>query len=1050
MATNTTTTTTSSFLNPVGSAANASASTIPQVSLPTLNFGAQTPARTPFFQPTAITQQQYLAGPVDFYSETLGTGIEADEGQEEEDQQEEQEQTPNIFEPVGGGDDQPRSALQHTLGGGLQPSYGDVKMYDVNDINFDQMSFTPDMTGSAFENLAKNTWSGLSAAGKQTTDMIKQGNVVEGLFGTRTAKGPYGTATRAVALPGAITSMLGVMGAGPIGAIAAIAGAANMAIQAQNAAAYKATGGIAGALMDVNNAMISRPPGSLIYSGNMSGLSNEQMAAIEAQKRGFVPGTMKAEVFDKATGVWTVATGTKSMMDSDTMSKVGGTYNPETGTFVDSFGNTSATGTKSAAKALADTFNNKLGSTMSWGDVASIRSTINTNIFGNVTSGPTFQEAYTEAAIKSAMENTGLSRSQIQSVVDDGNFIVRSGTYDKEGNFTPGSSVGTNSKGYSTFADFRGSSEEEDDAPDTGPSTPSAPASAPPSYSDPYDSGYGSDNNNDGPGSSSSGGSMDSGDFGDSFNDGDFWARGGRVGFAPGGEAGFAQRPEFVGGKQSQPDGVSVADDQPRDVQEGTFVINAAAADFAGRGDIEKMLRDAYAKVGDIGQTGVGQEVAINVSKGEVTVPPHIAKEIGYDKLNKINNRGKKEIARRQEKVEAAGGGFIQRKKFADGGGVDNLYTGPLPQPIGSDIVDERIRQFGPTGYGLLDEDQIRLEEQTRINPSAPPMGSEADKQAYRKGVEFGDTEVGFGMLGKTNYNKVLLAGLRDTRTLSDFVKTLGIDEDISGYFGSKPAGAFRSTSNRVLVKNPEFFAQPSGKGMSLSYGAVLAHELMHKGADALANDPNFKPSETLVKAQRAWRANEESRKNKVGGNTPEHRYIQSVINEAYMLRDVDSVLGKLQRQEKTGEPVRDLELYYDENNNPKFETIFRQVNKSDIAQAKTRGILREMRRSYNSYLTDENKKQFLEENKEYVYDKYGTISMKDSDVPFTTAAGIFRSLNRIMAQDYATKLFESAIADKPIEVQRKPDRKPEPQLAPEPKYERGFLEKALGISPAY
>jgi len=428
-------------------------------------------------------------------------------------------------------------------------------------------------------------------------------------------------------------------------------------------------------------------------------------------------------------------------------------------------------------------------------------------------------------------------------------------------------------------------------------------------------------------------------------------------------------------------------------------------------------------------------------------IPPHIAKVIGYDRLNKLNNRGKKEIARRQE---AAGGGFIQRKKFADGGGVDNLYTGPLPQPIGSDIVDERIRQFGPTGYGLLDEDQIRLEEQTRINPSAPPMSSEADKQAYRKGVEFGDTEVGFGMLGKTNYNKVLLAGLRDTRTLSDFVKTLGIDEDISGYFKSKPAGVFRSTSNRVLVKNPEFFAQPSGKGMSLSYGAVLAHELMHKGADALANDPNFKPSETLVKAQRAWKANEESRKDEIGGNTPEHRYIQSVINEAYMLRDVDSVLGKLQRQEKTGEPVRDLELYYDENNNPKFETIFRQVNKSDIAQAKTRGILREMRRSYNSYLTDENKKQFLEENKEYVYDKYGIISMKDSDVPFTTAAGIFRSLNRIMAQDYATKLFESAIANKPIEVQRKPDRKPEPQLAPEPKYERGFLEKALGISPAY
>jgi hypothetical protein len=77
------------------------------------------------------------------------------------------------------------------------------------------------------------------------------------------------------------------------------------------------------------------------------------------------------------------------------------------------------------------------------------------------------------------------------------------------------------------------------------------------------------------------------------------------------------------------------------------------------------MLRDAYKKVGDTGQSGVTQEVAINVSKGEVMIPPHIAKVIGYDRLNKINNRGKKEIARRQE---AAGGGFIQRKKFAKGG----------------------------------------------------------------------------------------------------------------------------------------------------------------------------------------------------------------------------------------------------------------------------------------------------------------------------------------------------------------------------------------------
>jgi len=396
----------------------------------------------------------------------------------------------------------------------------------------------------------------------------------------------------------------------------------------------------------------------------MHGLNSTQMASLEAAKRGFVPGTLKAEVFNKTTGAWEQTKGVKSMLGSDDMMSVGGTYDPNTGSFVSNLGQSSAMGTKNAAQTLANTFNNMLGSTMSWEDTNAIRSNLEKDIFGNIKTGTkTFQEAYTDAAIKSAMDATGLSRSQLESVVSGGDFVVR------------GSGSGVNSRGYSTFSDFRGSSEEEDDAPASGstPSTPSTPSTSTESrYSDVGDdSGGGGDD-----GGGQDGGHTDSG--GDSVSEsgmesGGGWggdARGGiithgrpqnRTNFAPGGEAGFAQRPEFVGGNQTQPDGVSVADDQPRDVQEGTFVINAAAADFAGRGDIEKMIRDAYKKAGDIGQSGVSQEVAINVSKGEVMIPPHIAKQIGYDKLNKINNRGKKEISRRQKTTQAASGGFISR-----------------------------------------------------------------------------------------------------------------------------------------------------------------------------------------------------------------------------------------------------------------------------------------------------------------------------------------------------------------------------------------------------
>ena len=476
---------------------------------------------TPFYNPDVITPEQYLVGPVDFYGQTLGTGIQSTVGKEEEQEEDNTEDTsPNIFEPIGGGDEQ-KTALQHTLGSGLQPTY-DVTMYGVNDLNVDQMSFSPDLTKSAFEDIVANTFTGL----KNTTGF---GKFTE----TPMAMGPLGK-PRAVGLPGAVSAGLALTPAAPFAPMAAFFGAMNMAQQARNAAAIKASGGIAGAFMEVNGTMVSRAPGSLVYGGTMHGLDSKQMSALEAAKRGFVPGTLKAEVFNKnlgPNGAWEQTTGVKSMLSSDDMMSVGGTYDPNTGSFVDNLGNSSAMGTKKSAQTLANTFNNMLGSTMSWEDTNAIRSNLEKDIFGNIKTGTkTFQEAYTDAAIQSAMDSTGLSRSQLESVVSGGDFVVS------------GTGRGVNSKGYSTFSDFRGSSEEEDDAPDTGPSpsgdtgTPSAPAE------DPFvGDEYGDNNNNDGPSDSSGDSASDNaaddeaGDTGiggggfDSNEEGDF-KRGGRVG----------------------------------------------------------------------------------------------------------------------------------------------------------------------------------------------------------------------------------------------------------------------------------------------------------------------------------------------------------------------------------------------------------------------------------------------------------------------------------------------------------------------------------------
>jgi len=656
------------------------------INLPTINIGgtsttgAGDPTR-PFYSPDVITPEQYFAGPVDFYRQTLGTGISVTDPTEEE-EEEREDTSPNIFEPIGGGGDDYQSALSYTLSStgqsGQMPSY-DVTNYGVADVNSDvinSISGGKDLSKSWEQGFFDKIGDMVSVAGnvfEQQANKLKDASLTDILSGVSTT-GPFGTRPRSTMVPGAVAAMPGVSS---FAGLATGFGALNMAQQAQNAAAYKATS--AGALMDVNGMMVSRAPGSLNYVGNLGNYSSEQIAGLEAISKGFVPGTLKAEVYDpdkKGGGAWSYVTGTKSMLDSDTMKSIGGTYDPATGKFVDAFGQTSAVGTEKAAKATVGAFNSKYGSELGWEKVSQVRSQVQTDFFGKVKPGtPTFEDLLNEAAIEDSMQRTGLTRTQLERVKGNkedriaGDFIVSG---------RPGT-AGLNSKGYSTFSDFRGSSEEEDDAPDTGSSTPSANAtydasaisgapSAPaedPFVGDEYsdnNNGRDSDNNNNTDSTDSGTTGADSayggGGFGGGYSD---WAAGGRVGYAPGGEAGFAQRPEFVGGNQTQPDGVSVADDQPRDVQEGTFVINAAAADFAGRDDIEKMIRQAYKKVGDTGQSGVTQEVAINVSKGEVMIPPHIAKVIGYDRLNKINNRGKKEIARRQETAQAASGGFISR-----------------------------------------------------------------------------------------------------------------------------------------------------------------------------------------------------------------------------------------------------------------------------------------------------------------------------------------------------------------------------------------------------
>jgi hypothetical protein len=222
-------------------------------------------------------------------------------------------------------------------------------------------------------------------------------------------------------------------------------------------------------------------------------------------------------------------------------------------------------------------------------------------------------------------------------------------------------------------------------ATDAGYSTPSNVASA---------SSY-----DDGPGDSSPSGDSGMDSSSDSFDGGGggWTAKGGFIGknknFALGGK-GEAEPAGFIGGPPEQfDDQTTIADDIPLKVKDGTFVLNAPAVENEGSSSVQKMLAEGYEKamtrdigvdknfkIGKIPSIG---ELDIQISRGEVVVPPHVAKVIGYDRLEKINNRGKREVERRQkagnqEKVQA-GQGFA-----ATGGEQFGVDVQPITREQGT------------------------------------------------------------------------------------------------------------------------------------------------------------------------------------------------------------------------------------------------------------------------------------------------------------------------------------------------------------------------------
>mgnify|MGYP003115408629 CR=1 FL=1 len=156
----------------------------------------------------------------------------------------------------------------------------------------------------------------------------------------------------------------------------------------------------------------------------------------------------------------------------------------------------------------------------------------------------------------------------------------------------------------------------------------------------------------------------------------EYTADGGRIGKQEGGTtvkpvSQIVQGAGFIAPQNNATEQQTIADDIPMEAEEGDFIINAPAAQFAGRQDIVTMIVGAIESLREKGvdiQYGnpkipIKRRVQLAVSRNEVYVPRVVAEEIGYDKLEKINNRGKKEVEQRQQEAQsqASRGGFISK-----------------------------------------------------------------------------------------------------------------------------------------------------------------------------------------------------------------------------------------------------------------------------------------------------------------------------------------------------------------------------------------------------
>ena len=354
--------------------------------------------------------------------------------------------------------------------------------------------------------------------------------------------------------------------------------------------------GDTGFAMTIGNYGITRPPGAGTYTGNTRGMDISQLVALEALSKGYDPGNSAGLNAFNPAKFGTVEKQGGLFISNNNMD---GFFRPN-GSFYDPrFGRSGAYSTKRQAETAAATAG------VSYDEFQKALS-VARGTGGKTTLAQAIQDI----------------KAEKQRIFDEGVRARQAAERDAR------EAAAKEAEAQAAFERGQAARDRMMDRLDDDDPSPSGNSYSMSDFADDYAASYEGVT-----------------DFG--------FREGGRVGLAMGGApnmaSGFVDRPP-----EQVPEDQTVADNRPAQLPEGAFVINAAAVEFAGSSDIKDMLLKAHKEAVRRGLTvdkqGNGAKlIDVAISSGEVVVAPHLAKIIGYDRLTKINNRGKAETRERIE-----------------------------------------------------------------------------------------------------------------------------------------------------------------------------------------------------------------------------------------------------------------------------------------------------------------------------------------------------------------------------------------------------------------